>query len=421
MKLKVKEQMWTPLCEQLLARQDVESAGLLFGEALATASGTVIAVREAMALPSDAYRIRRLDQLFIDPVAMNRLIRPARQRGLSIFTIHTHPGAASAWFSGADDAGDARLMPSLRCQVPNTPHGSMVLVNDGTVVARVFDEHGKCENIALQIVGRTLASADHVDDSAEPWFDRQALALGARGQSQLRRLRIAVVGLGGIGSMVSMQLAHLGVGALVLLDGDLVEASNLSRVVGATMNDIGCTYKVDVAARYARGVGLVGQVEVHREFMSAAHEALLGGCDIVVSCVDQHTPRAILNRLAYRYLIPVIDLGTVFRVDASSSRIVGDTGRVVVLGPGRPCLGCWGHIDPFFLLSSPVRWMLRRIGTPVAPDRGMQLAESLGPLILDREATAPSSRALATLVGWCRRRQKGVTRIAFLPVTQRPA
>jgi molybdopterin/thiamine biosynthesis adenylyltransferase len=349
MKLKIAEHLWAPLCEQLLARQDVETAGLLFGEMVATPSGTVIAVREAMALPEDAYRIRRPDQLSIDPIAMNRLMRPAREAGQSVFTIHTHPGAATPWFSAADDAGDARLMPSMSCQVPGVPHGSIVLVNDGTAVARAFDKHAVCETIALQIVGRVLADGEPAEKNAEPWFSRQALALGAQGQSRLRRLRVAVVGLGGIGSMVSMQLAHLGVGTLILLDADLVAASNLSRIAGAAKDDVGQTYKVDVAARYAKAVGLVGQVDAHREFFSGVHESLLGSCDIVISCVDRHTPRALLNRIAYRYLVPIIDLGTVFRIDPDSGRIVGDAGRVVVLGPGRPCLACWGHIDPHAL------------------------------------------------------------------------
>jgi hypothetical protein len=71
-----------------------------------------------------------------------------------------------------------------------------------------------------------------------------------------------------------------------------------------------------------------------------------------------------LNRLAYRYLVPVIDLGTVFRVDAMGT-IVGDAGRVVVVGPGRPCLGCWGHIDPHAL----------RIESLSAEDRESQTQE----------------------------------------------
>jgi hypothetical protein len=64
-----------------------------------------------------------------------------------------------------------------------------------------------------------------------------------------------------------------------------------------------------------------------------------------VSCVDRQTPRAMLNRLAYRHLVPVIDLGTAFRVDATGS-IVGDAGRVVVIGPGRPCPGVLGPPRP---------------------------------------------------------------------------
>lgn len=348
MKLRIAEHAWEPLCEQLLTRMDVESAGLLLGEPTGTPAGTIVVVREAFALADDAYRIRRRDQLSLDPVALNRLTRRARDQGWSVFTIHTHPGATEPWFSAADDAGDARLMPSMRCQIPDAPHGSIVLVDNGSAIARTFDENGVSEKIDMQIVGRTLSTPQLMTVASEPWFARQELALGARGQGQLRGLRVGVVGLGGIGSLVCMQLAHLGVGELMLLDGDIVEASNLSRVAGATKDDVGRTYKVDVAARYAKSLGLVRKVERFPEFIEAAHEPLLASCDVVVSCVDRQTPRSILNRLAYRHLVPVIDLGTAFRVDAAGV-IVGDAGRVVVVGPGRPCLGCWGHLDPHAL------------------------------------------------------------------------
>lgn len=344
MKLRIAEHVWEPLCGELLARQDVESAGLLFGEAIVTPRGTVVAIREALALPEQAYRIRRHDQLSLDPIVLNRLMRPARDRGLSVFTIHTHPGATSPWFSAADDAGDARLMPSFRCQIPGVPHGSLVLINDGSVIARVFDEYNAAAEIPSTIVGRVLRGASPIASSAEPWFNRQALALGARGQGQLRQLRVGVIGLGGIGSIVCMQLAHLGVGELILIDGDIVEASNLSRIVGATKGDVGKTYKVDVAARYARSIGLVRHIDTYSDFLAARHEPLLADADVIVCCVDQQTPRALLNRLAYRCLVPVVDLGVAFRVNTAGES-VGDAGRVVVLGPGRPCLACWGHLD----------------------------------------------------------------------------
>jgi molybdopterin-synthase adenylyltransferase len=199
-----------------------------------------------------------------------------------------------------------------------------------------------CDGLSGIGVSRSIKTCP----KAEPWFSRHSLTLGAHGQSRLRRLCVAVVGLGGIGSMVSLQLAHLGVGTLILLDGDLVAASYLSRVAGATKDDVGQTYKVNVAARYAKAVDLVGQVEAHREFFSALHESLHGSCDIVASCVDRHTPRALLNRIAYRYLVPVIDLGTVFRVDPDSSCIVSDAGRVVMLGPVRWIVQCAAVVVP---------------------------------------------------------------------------
>src|SRR4051812_441921 len=99
MKIRIAESLWASLCQQLLARKDVESAGILLGEPVATRAGPVMVVREATAVADDAYRIRRRDQLSIDPVAMNRLTRPARDRGWSVFTIHTHPGASEPWFS----------------------------------------------------------------------------------------------------------------------------------------------------------------------------------------------------------------------------------------------------------------------------------------------------------------------------------
>jgi predicted ThiF/HesA family dinucleotide-utilizing enzyme len=347
MKLRISETLWESLRAQLFLRDDVETAGLMLVEARKTPAGTVGLVREAFALPENAYTIRRRDQVSIDPIALNRLTRPARDRGWGVFTIHTHPGASTAWFSQADDAGDARLMPSLACQMPNSPHGSLVLVDNGHVVARSFEPDGATLAMEVRAVGKTLNAPNSTQIKSEAWFARQELALGRSGQARLRQVRVAVVGLGGIGAVVAMQLAHLGVGELVLIDGDVVEASNLSRIVGARQDDVGRIAKVEVARRYAGSLGF-SKVETIPHYLSTEHEALLASCDVIFSCVDRQLPRALLNQVAYRYLIPTIDLGTVFRVDESGT-MTSDAGRVVVIGPGRPCLSCWGHIDPHAL------------------------------------------------------------------------
>ena len=88
------------------------------------------------------------------------------------------------------------------------------------------------------------------------------------------------------------------------------------------------------------------------------------GCDLVLSCVDRHVPRALLNRLAYTRAIPLIDMGSAFRVEATG-RVEAGAGRVVIVGPGRRCLACWGHIDPARL----------RIESLSAESRASQAAE----------------------------------------------
>jgi len=346
MKLRVLESRWTPFINSLIERTDVETAGFILAERLC--GGHVLFARHLIAMPETGYIIRRADQLRLDPVALNRVIHPARDAGLSVITVHTHPHTDRPWFSAADDHGDARLMPSLFNQTPG-PHGSIVIAGEtGQAAGRVWLEDGRKSELEMRIVGRLLRihpPASAHEDLA-PWFDRQRLALGKAGQNILRRLHVLVIGLGGTGSVCFAQLAHLGVGKITVVDADRVEHSNVSRIIGATTQDVDRAFKVDVAARYAKNLALGTQVScivghLGKE-VSIEH---IEECDVALSCVDRHLPRALLNRLSYKAAIPLIDMGSAFRVDRDGC-IVGGAGRVVISGPGRPCLACWGHIDP---------------------------------------------------------------------------
>ncbi len=343
--LRILKSQWTPFAQALCARRDVESAGVVLAERLQ--GGQVLLARHFLTVPADGYEIRRIDQLRISPLSLNRLIRRARDGGMSVLTVHTHPRSNRPWFSKADDAGDSRLMPSLFAQMPG-PHGSIVIA--GTThepIARLWSDPGTMEDVVLRIIGKTIGTHTTAPTgTGEAWFDRQALALGEAGQRTLRSLHVAIVGLGGIGSVAFAQLVHLGVGRITIIDGDRVECSNVSRIIGATTRDAGVTWKVDVSARYAAALGLGTHVEIIRGHLGADISAAdVEGCDLILSCVDRHLPRALLNRLAYARAIPLIDMGSAFRVD-ETDRITGGAGRVVIVGPGRRCLACWGHIDP---------------------------------------------------------------------------
>jgi hypothetical protein len=364
--------------------------GILIAEPLPDTN--VLIVRELLLAPHEAYLVRKHDQIRIDPIYLNRVVRSARNRGWSIFTVHTHPGTSRPWFSVADDLGDERLMPSLFVQSP-APHGSMVVagltgVSAGRFWTRAGDEPAPLD---LRFVGPTLQISLAAPDSSEEdhgtdrWFPRQRLALGPHGQKILRSLRVGIVGLGGTGSVVATQLAHLGVGQVSLIDGDRVESSNVSRIVGASVADAGINWKVDVAERYIRGVGLGTEVRVwHGALGTAIPAAVLGDCDVIFSCVDSHTPRALLNRLAYHAGIPVIDVGSAIRVNPAGA-VVETAGRVVVVGPERPCLACWGHLDSERL----------RIEALSADERAKLAAEGY---VEGADLPAPSVIAFNTLV-----------------------
>lgn len=343
--MRVLQSEWNPFVEALCHRSDVESAGIVLAERLG--GDEFLRVRRLQVIPDEAYHVRQIDHLRIDPVAINRMVRGARDAGLSVFTVHTHPGTTAPWFSRADDAGDARLMPSLLAQMAG-PHGSIVLAGEtGVPAVRAWTGAGVAQAVGLRVVGTLLQVFPALSEIGdEEWFDRQRLALGPGGQGILRDLHIVIVGLGGTGSAVLVQLAHLGIGRITVIDGDRVESANVSRVFGATRYDVGVSWKVDVAARYVAQLGLGTELTVVRSPLGdIASLVNVEHADLIFSCVDVQTPRALLNRLSYRSGVPLIDMGSAFRVDAAGRMIAG-AGRVVIVGPGRPCLGCWGHLDP---------------------------------------------------------------------------
>jgi len=226
------------------------------------------------------------------------------------------------------------------------PHGSIVVAgNTQAACARAWTTTENVVPVSLHVVDQTLrVMSPDTMDRQEEWFDRQRLALGGAGQHILRGLHVAVVGLGGTGSVTFAQLVHLGVGQITVIDGDRVEDTNISRIFGATTDDANVTWKVDVAARYAATVGLGTKVNTIRGHLGQDIDPnVIAGCDVVFSCVDAHLPRALLNRLSYEKAVLLFDMGSAFRVHEET--VTAGSGRVVIVGPGRPCLACWGHID----------------------------------------------------------------------------
>ncbi|MCA1693944.1 MAG: ThiF family adenylyltransferase, partial [Actinobacteria bacterium] len=164
-------------------------------------------------------------------------------------------------------------------------------------------------------------------------------------QEALSKARVAVVGLGGLGSFVALELAYLGVGHLILIDPDRIELSNLNRLIGAGPHDVG-QYKVDVfrdlIKRLAPGVTVTA---VAAPLLDSAALDHAKAADLLLGCVDTHGARLSLNHLSIRYLIPLIDAGTGARLgtDSLNAKLGG---QVQIVAPGAGCLECRGFIHP---------------------------------------------------------------------------
>src|SRR5260370_26001461 len=185
------------------------------------------------------------------------LLKRARNESLSLILTHTHPFAGDAHFSSVDDEGERVLMPALFSRTGDCPHGALVITSKECSDRIWTKRNAEPQHLSpVMEVGRHLRIHDRKRDSSPTipkQFDRSVRAFGAEGQATLASLSIGIIGLGGIGSVLAEQLAHLGVRKLLLLDPDVLEETNLNRVVGATRLDIGRP-KVEVAADLIRRI-----------------------------------------------------------------------------------------------------------------------------------------------------------------------
>jgi molybdopterin/thiamine biosynthesis adenylyltransferase len=154
--------------------------------------------------------------------------------------------------------------------------------------------------------------------------------LGAKGQRKLARSKVALVGLGGLGTASSLYLALAGVGHLRLIDQDTVEVSNLHRQVLYTPDDLHYP-KVEVSAKRLEKTNPLVEVEPVSENLNAANvDELLSGVDCVVDGLDNMHARYLVNRACARLGVPYV-----------FGAAVGLEGNLSVFAPpSTPCLEC---------------------------------------------------------------------------------
>jgi adenylyltransferase/sulfurtransferase len=180
----------------------------------------------------------------------------------------------------------------------------------------------------------TAAAKELLNDEQLLRYSRQIFLpeIDVEGQQRLLNSKVMVLGLGGLGSPISMYLATSGVGQLVVVDPDQVELSNLQRQIVHTSGTLGME-KVDSAKKMLNALNSDVEIVTHNRKLSEAE--LVGEArdvDVVVDGTDNFDARFAINRACHAAGTPLVS-GAVVRMEGQVSVYRFDQ-------PGGPCYNC---------------------------------------------------------------------------------
>jgi hypothetical protein len=324
----------------------------------------------------------RLSATFI-----NRAIVRASKERLVYLHVHNHGSDRSVEFSGVDYASHERGYPALLDIAKGMPVGALVFGLRSVQVDLWWSktERGRLKHctIVSSRIQRLYSSPSRAPKGAyRPSVDRQVRFLGEAGQAQLAGARVAVIGLGGVGSMVVQDLVRMDVGSLLLVDSDRLEESNLSRVITAVFRDVARKpAKTKLAGRYASLVNPNSSCELVQD--DVAYEQVadkLVDCDFIFLCADTMRARLVVNAIVNQHLVPAVQIGSKILLAKEGGDLEQFYSVVRHMRPGCGCLLCNGLISGHRLAieeKSEADWRAQNYGAE-APNPSVITLNGIG-------------------------------------------
>lgn len=155
------------------------------------------------------------------------------------------------------------------------------------------------------------------------WTERAELLFRTEGLEKLRQSNVLVVGLGGVGSFAAEFLARAGVGSMTIVDGDVVDITNINRQLPALHSTVGQP-KVTLVGDRLMDINPELKLTRIKEFLSPerAYELVTTEYDYVVDCIDSITPKLNLIKSARDKKMKVISsMGAGGKMDASKVKV----------------------------------------------------------------------------------------------------
>lgn len=177
-------------------------------------------------------------------------------------------------------------------------------------------------------------------------YSRQLGLLRVEGQLRLLEATVAVVGLGGLGSVAAYYLAAAGVGRLILVDKDVVEVNNLNRQLLYHTGDVGKPKAVVAAERLSKLNPSLEAVPVPEELDWSLARWLAREADVIVDALDNWRARLLLDEAAWDKGKPLVH-GAVEALRGQATTVKrGVTGCLACIAPPTPQQGCTAILGP---------------------------------------------------------------------------
>lgn len=361
--------IWTQLTDHLFPGDHEEHGAIATAGIVRTERGTRLLVRELfLARDGEHFVPAKHAHRRLTPGFVNDHIRHCRDQQLVYLAIHNHGGHDSVEFSSVDLRSHERGYPALLDIARGQPVGALVLAR-AAVAGDIWTPDGQRHRIGETVIlGRNIRRLHPRPAAAPPAHaeidDRQVRIYGDAGQAILGRLKVGVVGAGGIGLPIVAALARLGVGHIVVIDPDRIDPTNLPRLPESTRRDAMHILNAPGRPQWARRIGQriatpkvkLARRIVHRARRDLTIDALHGDvshadiarqlidCDYLFLAADTHLARSVVNAIVHQYLIPAVQVGSKIQIDPDG-QLHGVYSVVRPITPDSGCLWCNGLIS----------------------------------------------------------------------------
>jgi len=359
------------LRERLLADLSREHFAVLLGKTQKINGNTIITVIDILFPAQSDYNQQSVAFLRIKKDFIHKALVELTNRYDvdTMIDVHTHPFTqASVSFSATDNGDEKTFFRFLNEKFAGINYASIVLsqrqysarvwtLSSGSIVARkaVLKTQTSRENIASTDF-REEADEQYEKTAVtavEGFFNRSAAVLGLDVMRTIMHDQvISIVGVGGLGSIVAEHLIHMGFHALNLIDPDVLEMSNLNRVVGAYYEDAQQKRsKVDVVKRHLTNINPKATVEAYKkDVYDKEMESVLALSDWMMVATDNHSSRLRVQQLSVQYFVPLLSVGV--NITVKDSKIEDMSGEVITARVGDwLCLHCLNRINPIKVAS----------------------------------------------------------------------